>query len=233
MRKFEDLTGREFGRWTVIKLSDTLDSRRRRLWLCRCSCDEHNEKIVRGDILKSGQSQSCGCLHKEISKGIGERKKKFNRYVLTGEYGIGYTSNTNEPFYFDLEDYDKIKDHCWMKDKDGYIWTAINKEPVRMHRLILGLNSEDPIVDHKNRIRWDNKKINIKEATYSENNHNTNKQTNNKSGKKGVHKHPLGGYNAQLTFQGETKRKYFKTLEEAVIQRKAWEMELFGYYFDN
>lgn len=35
-------------------------------------------------------------------------KHKTNTYDLTGEYGIGYTSSGDE-FWFDLEDYDKIK----------------------------------------------------------------------------------------------------------------------------
>ena len=43
--------------------------------------------------------------------------KKYNKYDLSGEYGIGWTSNTNQEFYFDLEDYDKIKDYCWIYNK--------------------------------------------------------------------------------------------------------------------
>ena len=39
-----------------------------------------------------------------------------NVYDLSGEYGIGYTLK-GEEFYFDLEDYDKIKDYCWHINK--------------------------------------------------------------------------------------------------------------------
>lgn len=232
-KDFEDLTGKRFGRWEVICLSEKTDSRKRKFWLCRCSCDLHNEKIVRSDILKSGQSQSCGCLHSEISSTIGKHRKKHNEYNLSGNYGIGYTTNTNEEFYFDLEEYDKIKDYTWMKDGYGYIWSIIDTKPTRFHRFILGLKTDVHLVDHINRIKYDNRKCNLRIATYSENNHNTDLQKNNKSGKKGVHKHMRGGYNAQITFEGEIKRKHFKTLKEAISQRRQWELDLFGYYFDN
>jgi hypothetical protein len=50
-----------------------------------------------------------------MTKTKAQKLKKFNQYDLSGSYGIGYCSNTNNPFYFDLEDYDLIKDYCWME----------------------------------------------------------------------------------------------------------------------
>ena len=47
-------------------------------------------------------------MHKES---VTNALKKYNRYDLSGEYGIGWTTNTNHVFYFDLEDYEKIKDY--------------------------------------------------------------------------------------------------------------------------
>ena len=38
--------------------------------------------------------------------------RKENIYDLSGEFGIGYCTNTGSPFYFDLEDYNKIKNYC-------------------------------------------------------------------------------------------------------------------------
>ena len=56
---------------------------------------------------------------------MSEVKRKYNRYDLESqEYGIGWTSNTNEEFWFDKEDYDKIKNYCWNYHKNkhgGYI----------------------------------------------------------------------------------------------------------------
>jgi len=42
----------------------------RYLWLCACECG--TEKPVRPDRLRSGESRSCGCLHREIvSENVG------------------------------------------------------------------------------------------------------------------------------------------------------------------
>lgn len=56
-----DLKGRRFGRYVVLRL----EGRRPNglWWVCRCDCG--TERAVRGSILKSGQAQSCGCLHRE------------------------------------------------------------------------------------------------------------------------------------------------------------------------
>ena len=35
--------------------------------------------------------------------------KKTNVFDVSGEYGIGYTTNTNRAFIFDLTDYDFIR----------------------------------------------------------------------------------------------------------------------------
>jgi len=50
--------GERFSRFTVISQSS-----RRKYFTCRCDCG--TIKDVRGDHLKYGKTQSCGCLHKE------------------------------------------------------------------------------------------------------------------------------------------------------------------------
>ena len=66
MGKFYDLTGKQFGRWTVISYIPGTKIKPSK-WLCRCSCGK--EAKVPSDRLRSGRSQSCGCLHYEtVSK---------------------------------------------------------------------------------------------------------------------------------------------------------------------
>ena len=48
-----------FGRLTVI--ADVLGG-----WLCECDCGQ--ETIVTGTNLRSGNTASCGCLHRELQK---------------------------------------------------------------------------------------------------------------------------------------------------------------------
>lgn len=64
MPPFINLEGQRFGRWEVIQHKGQT-SKGTSLWLCRCSCG--NTKIVLYSSLRSGQSQSCGCLKKQIN----------------------------------------------------------------------------------------------------------------------------------------------------------------------
>ena len=64
MPKLIDLTGKKFGRLTVIKRhpQNTKDNKPR--WICECECG-CSEVIVQGSHLRSGHTISCGCYHKE------------------------------------------------------------------------------------------------------------------------------------------------------------------------
>ena len=73
MAKFKDRTGERYGRLLVLEYSGK-DHRGKHLWRCRCDCG--NEKIVVGDNLSSGKSNSCGCLRKEFLS------KKGNQFGL-------------------------------------------------------------------------------------------------------------------------------------------------------
>ncbi len=57
----QDLTGKQFGRWTV--LGPGAKRGKHKYYACRCECGA--EKQVSGDNLKYGQSLSCGCLKSE------------------------------------------------------------------------------------------------------------------------------------------------------------------------
>lgn len=51
-----NLTGQQFGEWTVI--NQVVDSRPGTYWLCECSCG--TRRIVAGTNLKRGKTKSCG-----------------------------------------------------------------------------------------------------------------------------------------------------------------------------
>ena len=63
--KLIDITGKTFGKWTVIKRAEN-DKYKSARWLCRCECG--NEHIVRGADLRSGKSKNCGCVNKNNFK---------------------------------------------------------------------------------------------------------------------------------------------------------------------
>lgn len=61
-RPIRDILGQTFGRWTVLSLGQPSTNGHPR-WICRCACG--TEREVRGHLLTSHASQSCGCLQRE------------------------------------------------------------------------------------------------------------------------------------------------------------------------
>ena len=94
MPKFIDLTGKRFGRLTVIRRSYLNNNKT--YWLCKCDCGA--EKIIRRDKLRSGNTKSCGCLQKEVmgnmrrmKVGFGNMRKAIRNYKRSARMrGIGY-----------------------------------------------------------------------------------------------------------------------------------------------
>ncbi len=68
MNKVKDLTGRQFGRLTVIKQAGT-DRQHRTIWQCTCACG--NTTKVISNSLTSGATKSCGCLQREMAAKAG------------------------------------------------------------------------------------------------------------------------------------------------------------------
>ena len=92
-----DITGKIFGKLTVIQLSEHID--RKYYWECKCECG--NITIVEGSKLKNGHTKSCGCIKKErISKvnyknGLSKTKIAFTyRNMLNRCY-----RESNEMYY--------------------------------------------------------------------------------------------------------------------------------------
>lgn len=181
----EDLTGRTFGRLTVIEQAEDYvnptTGKRSARWLCKCSCVENNYIVIHGSRLKNKEAQSCGCIRKEHIKQLSVANKKGNKYDISGEYGILWTSNTNQEVYFDLDDADEILKYTWSEDDKGYPMARVGDKTMRMHKL-LGYHWND----HKNRNKKDNRRDNFRPCTYRTNDMNRSVQKNNTSGIIGV-----------------------------------------------
>lgn len=183
----EDMTGWKMwehgvpdSRLTVIcQVEDYISpsGQHRAQYLCECNCNNKTHIVVSNHALRTGNTLSCGCLKMDVRKA----QKKTNERDLSGEYGILWTTNTNDEVYFDLEDAERILKHTWRTDKSGYPTTTINNKKVRMHTF---LGFEWP--DHNNRNKLDNRKENLVLCTVQENNQNRSKGKNNTSGIIGV-----------------------------------------------
>lgn len=236
----DDLTGKTFGLWTVICQAEdyiSLSGNHYAQWLCECGCDKKTRKIVSQRNLKSGRSLSCGCIKAQKAK---DRLKKINKYDLSGEYGIGYASNGGE-FYFDLEDYNKIKNYCWRMSKAGYIVTSMfnnnKRSTIYMHVLIMNKDNNDCDVDHIcSDKKHDNRKENLRLVSHSQNMMNRKIQKNNTSGVTGImYFKRTGKWRAAIKINKKNKNLgYFNNFDDAVKTRKQAEEKYFGEFsYDN
>lgn len=75
MGKVKDLTGQRFGRLVAIEEAGR-NKFGKAIWKCKCDCG--TEKIISSINLTSGNTQSCGCLHKEISSINASKQYKEN-----------------------------------------------------------------------------------------------------------------------------------------------------------
>lgn len=243
-----DLTGQRYGFLTVLEEvpKEYIKSKHRySYWKCKCDCGK--ECIVTLSHLRSGHTKSCGCWKKQATINYNKlNKAKKNNYDLSGKYGIGYTDNIDPTdlkqernyFYFDLEDFDLIKNYYWFFDACGYL-IAYKKEQERgfwkLHRLVMGVSDQSILVDHIKHVLYDNRKTELRLCTQNQNMQNRKPNQNTKTIITGVVKTKNNTYNAYITYN--KKRMYlgaFKTLEEAIAARKEAEDKYFGEYsYDN
>jgi hypothetical protein len=187
------IIGQKYTKLTPIYELPERTKSRGKIYHCICDCG--NEIDVPGASLVTNNTKSCGCLHVESAKLMGERIRQRNKYDLSGSCGIGWTCNTNREFYFDFEDYDIIKNYHWNeKTPEGYIVTTIwkNNKPrqVFMHRLIMqkhGYDISDNDIDHRSHKTYDNQKSNLRVCHHYQNIIATKTYSNNTSGRKGVY----------------------------------------------
>ena len=236
MGKLIDLTGRRFGRLTVIERVEnhiTSGGHPAVKWRCKCDCGNYVD-VVSGRLL-TGNTKSCGC---QFWDGVRKTKnRKQNIYEIHDDYIVGITT-AGDRFVFDKEDYEKVKQYCWrIGTKEGYLTAREygSGKLILLHRLIL--NAPQGIcVDHINHDPADNRKVNLRLATITQNMRNTKLPSNNTSGHRGVSLHKMTGkWNVSIGVNG--KQVYvglFSDINDAVAARKAAEEKYYGpYSYDN
>lgn len=225
-------------RLTIIKQTDDYinpkgihDAR----WLCLCQCG--NQVVARGHALKNGHTKSCGCLHKEMASQLYKtNKKKLPKYELNlydeyGFYGVGYCVNTNSKFYFDMNDYNLIKDYCWDEQLDSRsnyktVVAKVDKtnKHISMHQL-LGCKG----YDHEDRNPLNNRRYNLRPATSVQNSQNKKLMSNNTSGVTGVSwNKKINKWSAYVTINKTlVNLGYFENKDDAIKARLKAEAEYY------
>ena len=205
------------------------NGRRRMYCDVLCDCGTLKEGICYSNV-KNGNTKSCGCLNKETQLQNFKDRKQYNKYDLIDKNNcFGYT-NKNEIFYFDFDDYEKIKNFCWSVDSsNGYVIAKETKNKrIKLHRLVMDF-PEFLLVDHIDRNKLNNRKSNLRLCTSSQNVKNCLESIRNTSGKKGVYKHINGKWKSAITNDGKNIfLGVYDSYEDAVNARITAENFYFG-----
>lgn len=163
------------------------------------------------------------------------RLKQPNSYVIINDYAIFKTSSGRE-FIVDAQDANLIKEYYWHISSGGYVCTNVNNIKrvgkntlVQLHRLIMN-PADDKLVDHRDHNKLNNRRLNLRECTYSNNNMNKRTQINNTSGVKGVCWYKK--YQKWMSYIKVDKKfinlGYYLDINDAVKIRKEAEHKYFG-----
>ena len=148
--------------------------------------------------------------------------------------------NKGQTAIIDDEDFEYLSQFKWhadfMKNTQSFRavrnnWINGKNSHVKMHREIMG-NPTGKQIDHINHNSLDNRKVNLRIVTGSQNQMNRKIQKNNTSGYPGISFHkPTNSWNPTIKVNNKViSLKYFKTLSDAIEVRRAAEEKYFGEY---
>lgn len=117
-----DLTGKKYGKLTVIEPADVKKGHLR--WKCKCDCG--NERIVHGSSLKSGHTTSCGCYKTENAKKLYSSVRQNDKRLYAVWNGI--KQRCRNPNNFSYHNYGgRGIDICdeWANSYEAFYYWAI------------------------------------------------------------------------------------------------------------
>ena len=140
---------------------------------------------------------------------------------------------TGEAAVIDAEDSDLVSKYCWYLHKKGYACAFEGRRIVYMHRLVLGISDKCKI-DHKDGIRLNNQKHNLRPATGKQNQGNRKINSTPKSSRfKGVSWLACRNrWRATLGFRQDGKRttRYLGLYADEVEAAKAYNAAALAYF---
>ena len=172
----------------------------------------------------------CGAHLKQFNlKGYTQPlRKPVNEVILHNDYAEvflydinGYKKGTTK---IDLDKVDTVLKHKWFFSAGCYVSSSISGKRILLHRFLVDTKEH---IDHVNGDPSDNRMVNLRTATQSQN-------MMNKKIKEGVVRgvrYISNRYQARI--KANNKRYYlgiYKTQEEAIAAREAGERILFGEY---
>jgi len=119
-------------------------------------------------------------------------------------------------------------------DSYGHLSIKIDGRRYLAHRLAwLYMTGEWPedMIDHRNRIKTDNRWENLRLCDNGQNKMNCGVQRNNKLGVRCVHQKPNGSFIVSIKANGKTHQKTLKTLDEAAHYANQLRQQLHGEFY--
>ncbi len=199
-----DLTGMRFGHLTVLGEGGRKHSEV--AWLCRCDCGK--EVIVTGYKLRSGATNSCGCLRSENGKkhALDLTGQRFGRLTVIERAGR-------------ISSFAAWKCRCDCGNEVILPSNSLRQGLVKSCGCLQREKGHEQIKKMRDVALRDGTNVNI-----------ISKKTKSPFGVRGVghSNNPKKPYEAKLFFRGKTVfRETFETLEEAIAARKAAEKEYY------
>ena len=156
-------------------------------------------------------------------------RKSTNKFEIVGDV-LKITTTKGQEILADVEEIEKLKRYSWCVSAQGYAVANIKGKVVKINRYILGLdNCAGKIVDHINRNKLDNRKVNLRYCTSKDNARNTSVSKSSKTQVLGVRKTKYGKYNVRIV--ADRKEHHignFETIEEAMLARQKAEIKYHG-----
>lgn len=126
----EDYIGRQFGRLTVIELTDpTIDKhgKKRTTYICKCSCGV-SRNVTRHQLQIKNGTKSCGCLDREARSKLGLSKRKYHPREGTAREIYLFRYNDGDLTFEDFLNLSQLNCHyCNSKPTASYNKYAFRK----------------------------------------------------------------------------------------------------------
>lgn len=219
-----DLTGQRFGRLTVTGLGERINDRK--AWNCTCECG--TKVTIRQYSLTGGNTNSCGCLNKELVSELGKKNavdevcNKYGRLTVIKKANV--QDNSHVKWLCECICGNKtIVDSSNLRSGRVKSCGCLSREVAR--ETILETNSKREYTSET--IKYAHESLRLKEGTSLTMIGKS--ETTAKSGVRGVYwNKSLNMWVAQLTLKGtRLLDKAFSNKQDAINARKEAEEEYF------
>lgn len=180
-------------------------------------CEKHCKQIYKYGNITDNSS------YNQKDKNDIKVYKDYALLILKNKYG-----EITGKSIIDLDDIEIVKQYKWTLGNHGYVTSGAGKNQILLHRLLS--NAFDGIyVDHINRNKLDNRKLNYRFCTNQENNRNKDLYSHNSSGITGVTwNKERNKWQAQIVVDNKTiNLGRYESFDEAVKARLKGEEEYF------